>query len=346
MTVLTPYRIGQIHMLRRLGKPIASIAARMRVCRNTVRKALRLADEVAAVAPRRRRRTAARVALRRRLVLAIARERVTRNGKCYPRFCSAAAIKNELHRRHRLSVSKATVYRDLHAMGMSCRVRKTVPCIDPVVIARRNQFAHRMLRTVDDFSQFVFTDETIISSNDFTDRTMWVSSPDDVLPRERMRTQNCYSVQVWGAIMVGQRIPLVLFPRKDHDEDGKEKGWRLNAPRYIRRCLSKLVPHMRGKVLVQDGARSHTSKKVKEYLGRKKVEYIEDWPAYSPDLNPIEQMWSIMKREVAKYHPQSQQELERAVVEVWAAQSQELMDKLVFSFEEKLKACAHRRGKY
>ena len=29
-----------------------------------------------------------------------------------------------------------------------------------------------------------------------------------------------------------------------------------------------------------------------------------DWPPYSPDLNPIENLWAIMKAEIYKLHPE------------------------------------------
>jgi hypothetical protein len=44
-----------------------------------------------------------------------------------------------------------------------------------------------------------------------------------------------------------------------------------------------------------------------------------DWPARSPDLNPIEHIWDIMSRSIHQRHvaPQTVQELADALVQVW-----------------------------
>jgi len=46
----------------------------------------------------------------------------------------------------------------------------------------------------------------------------------------------------------------------------------------------------------QDGARAHASKATVAWLDTNIKHYIppEDWPPNSPDLSPIENVWSIM----------------------------------------------------
>lgn len=50
---------------------------------------------------------------------------------------------------------------------------------------------------------------------------------------------------------------------------------------------------------LQDGAPCHTAKSVKNYFNEQSIPLL-DWPGYSPDMNPIEYMWELVKREVAK----------------------------------------------
>jgi hypothetical protein len=45
---------------------------------------------------------------------------------------------------------------------------------------------------------------------------------------------------------------------------------------------------------LQDGIPCHTSKKVMAMLKEKQI-IVKDWPVNSPDLNPIENPWAIMK---------------------------------------------------
>ena len=62
-----------------------------------------------------------------------------------------------------------------------------------------------------------------------------------------------------------------------------------------------LLPHLNGNsVLVMDNMKSHHAKAVKELLESSGVRYIYLQP-YSPDLNPIEKLWSKVKALLRKF---------------------------------------------
>ena len=62
-------------------------------------------------------------------------------------------------------------------------------------------------------------------------------------------------------------------------------------------------------IFQQDGASCHTSRSTKQYLTRKCVRLLSDWPPQSPDLSPIENLWDYVKNKVMLQNPQNQQQL-------------------------------------
>ncbi len=60
----------------------------------------------------------------------------------------------------------------------------------------------------------------------------------------------------------------------------------------------------------------HTAKMTTALLMKLKVKVME-WPSMSPDLNPIEHMWGILKRKVEKHHVSNIQQLRDVIMEEW-----------------------------
>ena len=71
--------------------------------------------------------------------------------------------------------------------------------------------------------------------------------------------------------------------------------------RFKRYLETDLLPHLNGNsVLVMDNMKSHHAKAVKNLLDSSGVRYIY-LPPYSPDLNPIEKLWSKVKSFLRKF---------------------------------------------
>ncbi len=71
-------------------------------------------------------------------------------------------------------------------------------------------------------------------------------------------------------------------------------------------------------IFQQDLAPVHTAKSTKSWLNGHGVGVL-DWPANSPDPNPIENLWSIVKRKMRNKRPTNADELKATVKENWAS---------------------------
>ena len=67
---------------------------------------------------------------------------------------------------------------------------------------------------------------------------------------------------------------------------------------------------------MQDGAPCHTAKIIKNFLETQNVTLL-DWPGNSPDLNPLENLWGILKRKIATDTVTTKQQLIVKVIDVW-----------------------------
>jgi transposase len=59
-------------------------------------------------------------------------------------------------------------------------------------------------------------------------------------------------------------------------------------------------PEMRGHYLIMDNAHVHTGRIIGEMIIEKHVYKCIYLPSYSPELNPIEQFWSVVKSSVKR----------------------------------------------
>jgi hypothetical protein len=80
-----------------------------------------------------------------------------------------------------------------------------------------------------------------------------------------------------------------------------------------------------------------------EYFRKKRVVQIS-WPASSPDLNIIENVWSIVDNEVLKFNIKNTDDLKTALKTVWTEISNDTIGKLFESMPGRLRQVINSKG--
>ncbi len=90
-------------------------------------------------------------------------------------------------------------------------------------------------------------------------------------------------------------------------------------------------------IFQDDNAPVHRARVVKEWMEENEITNIL-WPAQSPDLNPIEHLWDVLKRKVRKHKPHSKNLNELMVVleEKWYEIEPEILENLVESMPRRI----------
>lgn len=266
------------------------------------------------------------------LVLSALRDRQATNPVLQRRLRQAT------HRR----VSVDTIRRRLAAAGLrQRRPARRIPLSDAHRRARvawcRTHLAWNRRR----WAQVLFTDESrfCLQNNDGRIR-VWRRQGERyadacVVERERFGGG---SLMVWAGISLNGRTPLHLV-------EGT-----MTAAYYRDRILGPIVqPTLQamgdGATLMDDNATPHRAIIIRDFLHQQNLPRM-DWPARSPDLNPIENVWDILDRRVRANHvqPATLQQLFVLLQQEWAALPQATLRRCVESMRPRCLEAIQNNG--
>jgi len=118
---------------------------------------------------------------------------------------------------------------------------------------------------------------------------------------------------------------------------------------FYTKILEKHVPEMKSMLkgkwrLQQDNDPKHTSRIAQNFL-KSNVPEVLDWPSNSPDLNPIENLWAIVKTRVKKRRPKNSDELESFMCKEWDGIPKSFIINLVNSMQRRCMEIIEKGGK-
>ncbi|GFW23896.1 transposable element Tcb2 transposase [Trichonephila clavipes] len=188
----------------------------------------------------------------------------------------------------------------------------------------------------------LFSDESRFSlSSDCRRHLIWRESgtayrPENIQEKDRYPT--C-TIMVFAGIMINGRTRLHVVA-----------NGTMTGQRYIDEVLLPHVRLFRGAlgdkfVFMDDNATCHRTLAVQDCLDSEGIQRLV-WPARSLDLNPIENVWDALRRQVAgqNYPPTNKNTLIRAFTEEWDKLPQQLLDNVVQSMVRRVECCITLHG--
>lgn len=241
--------------------------------------------------------------------------------------CSGSQIKKELN----APVTVRRIQQILHeSPHLKWAKRKKKPQLKAHHKTARLKFAKKYMSWTSEWQKVVFSDEKKFN----------LDGPDgcqyywhDLRKNRDVRMSRNFgggSVLIWGAFSYNGKTPICIITTK------------MNSIKYTELLEDALIEHSDDIscpdwIFQQDNAAIHTSSYTKEFLRSHNVDVL-DWPACSPDLNPIENLWGLMARRVyqngRQFHDVA--ELKTAIKEIWAEISIETLRKLTESMPNRL----------
>jgi len=216
-----------------------------------------------------------------------------------------------------VDVSHMTISRHLANYGYSKALPKVTPMLTEAHKQRRVEWARQHLN--DNWRKTLFSDETAFQLYRNTVER-WYKGVRPIRPMPKDRTK----VFAWGGFCAIGKTSLFCFRRI------------MDAKFYVE-ILQNHIPEINRMLggrwrLQQDNDPKHTSRLATEFL-KENIPAVMDWPSNSPDLNPIENLWGIVKNNVERRMPKNLGELERFMVEEWDRILESMLINLVASMK-------------
>ena len=257
-------------------------------------------------------------------------------------FKSSKAISSEIGN----VVSPRTVRRRLLEAGLPGRIARKVPLLKTANLRKRKNFAlaHKQWCGPEGekkWRNILWSDETKINlfGND-AERSVRRPKGKEfhIMFTKKTVKHGGGNVMVWGCFSWYGVGPIHLIDNK--------------MDRYVYKNLLETVmlPYAEENMPLlwkfqQDNDPKHSSKLVSGWFRDHKINVLE-WPSQSPDLNPIENFWGELKREISKLPCSNKKELWENIQKSWYNIPVETCRKLISSMPRRIEAVLKNNGGY
>lgn len=241
------------------------------------------------------------------------------------------------------TLSSQTVRKRLWEYNLRCRRMVRRPRLTPAHVSHRERWGmQRVHWRLRQWRRVLFTDESRFRLFRADGRIRVWRGPRQEFLSQHVQTSEgqAPSLHVWAGIALSGKTELVFLRNS------------VTASTYKDILEEHVHPFMVAKfggtnncILQDDNATPHRAACVrlfKEELGIRTLK----WPSRSPDMNPIEHVWSYMKRIIQNHGnpPQTLQQLQNAMVECWDQTPQPFIRRLICGMPRRISSLLNARG--
>jgi transposase len=249
-------------------------------------------------------------------------------------LATSSDIKDRLKKKG-TKISQTTIWRRLHEAGGKYNLPMSKPLLTEDHRKNRLKWAKRQRHT--NWDQVIFSDEMTVYLNRMK-RRVWN------LPggKKVIRTvKHPVKVNVWGCFSSKGFGRIICFEKNLN----AEKMCDIYKRGLLPTARNHFGPDSTSWKLLEDNDPKHTSKLAKKWKAENGVKNI-DWPSASPDVNPIENVWKVVKMSLEKKKLKDPKSLARAIKRQWKALPKEMAAKLVDSMKSRISDVIENKGDY
>jgi len=242
--------------------------------------------------------------------------------------------------------SVSTINKFLNLNGLKVIKLLKKPLISLKNIGKRVEFAKEGLGNLAVLkSQTIWSDETTVRKCPKDKQILYrchSSIEKEDLPVAQQIQAGGFSIMFWGCFSLYGTGPLVALEGSQNQHTYKD----LLEKHLLPEIEAARGLHDVNMTFMQDNAPCHKTDKVMSFLRSKGIP-VMNWPPSSPDLNPIENLWAIIKHRRQKLYgfPKTRKDLIEQIFTVWEDVDDELCRRLAESIENRLKECLRLKGK-
>lgn len=257
------------------------------------------------------------------------------------RFISVRKIQNVMENDHGIQMSASTIKNRIHEEGFVGCVAKKKPFLSAKHMKRRLQFAKKYVdMPISFWKKIIWSDESKFNKKTSDGMQKVWRKPGETYRLSCMRGTVKHgggNIMVWGCMSwkgVGQL---------EFIDDKMNADLYINILKKNLKASARKFRLGRNFIFQQDNDPKHCANKTKEYFEKNGIEVLE-WPAQSPDLNPIEHLWALLDREIGPRSYTRDDNMKNAVLAAWSKINPKQIQTLVESMPRRLAEVIAAKG--